>query len=287
MRIFINLASHPFIDQGPTLRRLRIAMAVMTVLALGLWLGLHLVHNRAEKARQRDHSLDGQLAQLNAEQQSYQALMRQPANALVLTQAQALNQLFNEKSFSWTLAMEDLETVLPAGVQVTTLEPTRNKDGHITLRLRVLGPRDHAIQLVRNLERSHRFLLPRIVGENSETNGGPGERVEAISASSRVNFDLLAEYNAPNAEERKLLAKRRREKSSEPSASALTPKRPNLQTTVSSRPNSVTSRPKSQSGRLSTPMSKPNSQPTPKTDRRMQGTKSLPPLHAPATGGPR
>ena len=45
--------------------------------------------------------------------------------------------------------MEDLETVLPSGVQVTTLEPIRDKDGHITLRLRVLGPRDRSIQLYR------------------------------------------------------------------------------------------------------------------------------------------
>ena len=38
-----------------------------------------------------------------------------------------LNQLFDEKTFSWTLAMEDLETVLPGGVQVATLDPTRDQ----------------------------------------------------------------------------------------------------------------------------------------------------------------
>jgi type IV pilus assembly protein PilN len=121
--------------------------------------------------------------------------MRRPANAGVLAQAGALNQLFDEKAFSWTLAMEDLETVLPGGVQVSTIEPVRDKNGHITLHLRVIGPRDHAIDLVRNLEHSKRFLLPRIVGENSESTGGAGERLEPVSASSRVNFDLLAEYN--------------------------------------------------------------------------------------------
>ncbi len=62
--------------------------------------------------------------------------MQQPDNARTLQQAESLNQLFDEKAFSWTLAMEDLETVLPAGVQVTTLEPTV-KDGQITVHLRV------------------------------------------------------------------------------------------------------------------------------------------------------
>ena len=51
-----------------------------------------------------------------------------------------LNELFDEKAFSWTLAMEAMETVLPAGVQVTSIEPIRAKDGHITVHLRVLGP---------------------------------------------------------------------------------------------------------------------------------------------------
>jgi len=60
--------------------------------------------------------------------------------------------------------MEDLETVLPGGVQVTTLEPTRDKDGHITLHLRVVGPRDLSIRLVENLEHSRRFLSRALQG---------------------------------------------------------------------------------------------------------------------------
>ena len=98
---------------------------------------------------------------INRERQGYQDLMRQPANAQLLTQVGTLNQLFDEKTFSWTLAMEDLETVLPGGVQVTTLEPVRDKTGNITLKLRVVGPRDRAVDLVQNLEHSRHFLLPQ------------------------------------------------------------------------------------------------------------------------------
>ena len=134
--------------------------------------------------------------------------MRQPANALLLQQAGTLNRLFDEKSFSWTLAMEDLETVLPGGVQVSTLEPARAKDGHITLHLRVIGPRDKAVDLVRNLEHSKRFLSPRIVGENAETTGAPGQKLEPVSESSKVDFELLAEYNPASPEERKSMRKR-------------------------------------------------------------------------------
>jgi len=121
--------------------------------------------------------------------------MHLPKNAELMNRIGELNQILDEKAFSWTLAMEDLETVLPSGVQVTTLEPYREKNGNTTLHLRVIGPRDRAVDLVRNLEQSRHFLLPRIVGESFETSGGFIEKLEPVSATNRVNFDLLAEYN--------------------------------------------------------------------------------------------
>ena len=195
MRVSLNLATRPFADLGPILKRLRIAMGALALAAIALGVGLYVLDHKAKEARIRDEALERQIAQINRERQGYQAMMRQPQNAAVLAQAQNLNQLFDAKSFSWTLAMEDLETVLPNGVQVTTLEPIRDKDGHITLRLRVLGPRDRSILLVQNLEHSKRFVRPRIVGESSESSGGPGQAVEPVSASNRVNFELLADYN--------------------------------------------------------------------------------------------
>ena len=109
----------------------------------------------------------------------------------MLDQSEALNKLFDVKAFSWTLAMEDLETVLPGGVQVSTLEPTVDKkDGHITVRMRVVGPRDKAVELVQNLEHSRRFLLPRITGETLESTGSGTQQIEPVSATNRVNFDL-------------------------------------------------------------------------------------------------
>jgi type IV pilus assembly protein PilN len=203
MKIALNLATRPFADLGPALKRLRIAMAVLALAAIGMGVGLHALHNEAEAARERDQSLDGQIAHVQHERQSYQAMMQQPQNAKVLMQAERLNQLIDEKAFSWTLAIEDLETVLPGGVQVTTLEPERDKNGRITLQLRVLGPRDRAIEMVRNLEHSKHFAQPRIVGESSESQGGPNQRLEPVSASSRVNLDVEAEYIPPTVDEEK------------------------------------------------------------------------------------
>ena len=127
MRISLNLATRPFADLGPILKQLRIAMGVLAVVAIALGAGVYLLDQKASQAREREQALDLKIARVNNERRGYEAMMREPENAAVLAQAQNLNQLFDEKAFSWTLAMEDLETVLPGGVQVNTLEPTRDK----------------------------------------------------------------------------------------------------------------------------------------------------------------
>jgi len=196
VRITLNLATRPFADLGPAIKRLRIAMAVLAVVAIGLGLGLRATHHKAEAARARDHSLDGQIAGIEHEREGYSAMMRQPPNAKLLEQSIALNHMFEDKSFSWTVAMEELETVLPGQVMVQNLEPIRAKDGHITIHLRVAGPRNMSVDLVRNLEHSRHFLLPKIVGETSESaDAGPNKPLEPVSETNRVDFDLLADYN--------------------------------------------------------------------------------------------
>lgn len=205
MRITLNLATRPFNDLGPVLRRLRIGMAVAAALCLLFLIGLHLLDRQASEARARVHSLDGDIARIQTERQQAQVFMQQPDNAQLLRQTAFLNERFDEKSFSWTLAMEALENVLPAGVQVTSIEPTRTKDGHITVELRVLGPHDLSVNLVRNLERSRRFLQPRIEGESAENANNLNQRPQPISASNRFEYELAADYNPPTAEERAAL----------------------------------------------------------------------------------
>jgi len=208
VRITLNLATRPYANIGPAIKRLRIAIAALAVLCIVFFVGLHLFDRQADAARALEHSLDGRLARVESERSAASAMMRRPENARVLTQAEALNQLFDAKAFSWTLAMEAMETVLPAGVQVTSIEPIRAPDGHITVHVRVVGPRDHADDLVANLERSRRFLLPRIVGENAESSNNPQQRQEPISLSNRFDFDLLAEYNPPTLAEQRIAARR-------------------------------------------------------------------------------
>jgi type IV pilus assembly protein PilN len=198
MRITLNLASRPHIDLRPYIQRLRLWMLLFVMVAVCLWLVLRNEENKAAIAKADQDQLTQGTNRLRKEQQGFQAAMRQPQNAAVLEQSEFLNQLFQQKSFSWTAAMMDLEDVLPGGVQVAAIEPAITREGTVSIRLRVMGPRDKAVELIRNLEHSKRFIGPRLTGETTEnsntSNNGPAI-VQPISTANQVTFDILSEYN--------------------------------------------------------------------------------------------
>src|ERR1700678_3366174 len=161
MRLSVNLASRPYLELGPLYTRLRILIVALALIALPLWLLLRSETKKAARAHARLAAVEQTTQALERKQQSFQSEMRQPQNAAVLEQAQFLNGLFAQKAFSWTAVMMDLENVLPTGVQVLNIDPVIARNGDVTIRLRVSGQRDRAVDLVRNLEHSRRFLAPR------------------------------------------------------------------------------------------------------------------------------
>lgn len=195
MRITLNLASKPFIELRPLFARLRWWMALLVLISLPLWLFWRTERRKAALADARLQSVESEINRLQNLQQSSQAMMRQPQNAAVLTEADFLNSLFREKGFSWTAVMMDLENVLPGGVQVMNIDPEIDKAGNVIIRLRVNGQRDRAVELVRNLEHSRRFLQPRLASESIETSAGNQANFQPASTTSNVNFDILADYN--------------------------------------------------------------------------------------------
>jgi len=194
MRITVNLATRPFVELKPVYQRLRIWMGVLLVLAIPLWFLARVEQKKADVATARVRAMQASVQQMQRQQQSYQALMRQPQNAAVLTQSDFLNDLFRHKAFSWTATMSDLETVLPTGVQVLSIEPLVLPDGHVTIRMRVSGARERAIELVKNLEGSKHFASPRLSDESLATANTGNQQAMAVNGPSDVNFDILADY---------------------------------------------------------------------------------------------
>jgi type IV pilus assembly protein PilN len=92
-------------------------------------------------------------------------------------------------------------------VQVMSIDPEVAKDGSVVIHMRVSGARDRAVELVRNLEKSRHFVSPRITGEalaqTQGQNNNPNAPMQPVSASTAVNFDILAAYRPLSAAEEK------------------------------------------------------------------------------------
>jgi len=198
MRISVNLASRPFVELRPFFARLRIVMAVLTVVAIALAVVLHFERQKLTIAQEEMAKVHRRTIAAQEEKRQNEARMRQPVNAGVLTRAHFLNALFAAKSFSWTAVMMDLENVLPSGVQVTSIEPVITPEHDVIIKLRVSGDRDRAVQLVRNLERSSRFLSPRLAAETTKTKDQQSAAAAAAAAGmppGGVEFEISAIYN--------------------------------------------------------------------------------------------
>ena len=195
MRISVNLASRPFIELRPFFLRLRVLMGALALAAIALIITAHILQKRLDSRQEEMNHLKARTAAAQAEKASNERRMRQPANAAVLERAHFLNTLFLRKSFSWTAVMMDLETVLPSGVQVTSIEPQIAANGDVGIRLRVSGDRDRAVQLVRNLERSRRFLQPQLTGETVQAKEQGQANLPVTGAPGGVEFEIHANYN--------------------------------------------------------------------------------------------
>ena len=193
MRITLNLATRPFVELRPLFARLRIAIAVLALVATGLGFWLHSVTVQARAAQAQMTALKSRTYAFEQERSGNESRMRTPQNAAVLDRSQFLNSIFATKSFSWTSVLMDLENVLPAGVQVTSIDPQLTVEGDVVIRLRVAGDRDRTVQLIRNLERSQRFVNARLNGEALQTKEQAGSLRPV--ATGEVEFEIFAGYN--------------------------------------------------------------------------------------------
>ena len=195
MRISVNLATRPFVELRPLFAKLRLVAIGLALLAVVLGLSLRSLNAKARTAEAQMNALKARTATYQQERQRNEARMRQPQNMAVLERSQFLNALFAAKSFSWTAVMMDLERVLPAGVQVTSIEPATSKTGDVSIRLRVSGDRDRTVELVRNLEHSQRFINPRLATEQTQAQETSGRNGFQPATPGGVEFDILSGYN--------------------------------------------------------------------------------------------
>ena len=189
MRLNINLASQPYEDSrqfwvywGTGLGLLALATALLVFMAVNGFI-------EGSRDRQQMAKLKSELAEFDQEKNQAQAMLNQPQNREVRDRSRFLNELFERKAFSWTLAFQQLEQVMPAHLHVISIHPGISADNNLELRLVVGGEtREQALDLVRKMESSKHFKQTRIDSERFENPGN------ANSGNDRVQFDIDALY---------------------------------------------------------------------------------------------
>lgn len=186
MRLDINLATRPYEDAGQFWTRWGIGLAVLGVVTLALLAFTISGWYNARQDRMKIANLRAQIADLDRERATAEALLNRPENRAMRDRSQYLNELIARKAFSWTKAIEGLEKVMPPKLHLVSIEPQLNEDNQLAIKMVVAGDSsERAIELVKRMEESKHFRETRIERQTQMTQQGGGDSVQ---------FDIGALY---------------------------------------------------------------------------------------------
>jgi type IV pilus assembly protein PilN len=191
MRVEINLGTRPYEDVRQFWVRWGGGLAALSLVSLLLLIYTVLGWFNASKDRQIMNQYEGQIAKLDQEKASAQAMLNMPQNSSTRDRSAFLNDLFERKAFSWTKVFEELERVMPARLHVVSIHPEMTPDNRLEIKLLVAGDsRDHALELVRRMEGSQRFQRTEI----------DEERAQLTQGQDSIEFSITALYVPANTD---------------------------------------------------------------------------------------
>jgi hypothetical protein len=136
MRVRLNLAITPL----ELHRRFLVYFGAVCAFSalLFLFLGWRIYHLRkAEFAfRAQSDKAASEIRLLNSERQELDAFFARPENAKLHDRAAFVNTIIDARSFNWTRMFMDLETVLPQGARVLTIEP-KQLNGQVAVKMSI------------------------------------------------------------------------------------------------------------------------------------------------------
>jgi Tfp pilus assembly protein PilN len=187
MRLNINLASQKYEDVRQFYRRWSIAIgftALLTLLLIGLTV---LNYSSSSKSNKRIKELQAELASLQKERASAEAVSNLPENHDVNEQKNYWNRQINRRQLSWTQLFNDLQRIMPARAYLSSVHPEITQDNRLKLTLVIKGDtHDNGLELVQKMEKSERFRGPQINAEVAEKDLKTGTQL--------YKFDIVTYY---------------------------------------------------------------------------------------------
>ena len=193
MRVPINLASRPYENLRPYYN----AAVLVTILlaALASMVAWSDWQNRRDTRllTAQSNQLETAMAELSREQQELEQWLGRPEVQEIRDRSAFLNSLIVRKSLSWTQMFMDLETILPARVQVTAIRPRLNRDQQVEVNLTVAAASMRPlVDFLKELEAAPQFGSPVVHAQRPSS---------TASTDGQITLDLSVLYDQVDLEE--------------------------------------------------------------------------------------
>jgi type IV pilus assembly protein PilN len=196
MRVPINIASRP-VDNTRPLRVCALALGLLTLMLAAIAVRSELQsRNEFRSLVDRKSQLESDIRNLEAAEREMQSWLQTPQVAQIRKRSALLNSLISQKSLSWTRLFQDLESTLPAGVRVTSIQPKTSEaqagHGQPELGLSVAaGSVAPIVEFIRRLEDSPEFANP-VVADQRFSNANEEEPEVKVSLTARYVQSLVS-----------------------------------------------------------------------------------------------
>jgi type IV pilus assembly protein PilN len=175
MRFTINLASQKYADARQFYIRWGAAVAAMVLLTIFLGIRARFTYVSSQQSGRHIAELREKIKVKEQQKANAEAILNQPENHDIREQSSFWNDMFEQKSFSWTELFTDLEKIMPGRAFVVSVAPSPTPDHRLKLKMAIAGEKvDDANELIRKMERSERFRFPVLTTQSILTLGkGP------------------------------------------------------------------------------------------------------------------
>jgi Tfp pilus assembly protein PilN len=182
-----NFARAPFVNER--LPRALFTLAVAAVAAVTLFHGFLLTRYLLREQESLDiqvSELRKELSETDARISRARSAIAENQSALGSEQTRFLTTLFRRKSFSWTGLFNELETITPPSVRITSIAPAE-EEGQISVTMTVVGQTlQDVLSLVRALESSSFFATVFPLDEANLADLEKGDT--GIAATLRLDY---------------------------------------------------------------------------------------------------
>jgi len=181
IKIDVNLSSRPFVNNR---KFFLITLSLLILLScVSYWnvFRYRSVHSRRGQVKRLLTQNQAQIERLEKEQQEIMARLQKPETGEFLDLVDYINRLIQQRTFSWTRLLNDLETLTPANLQIVSIRP-QLVGQEIGIEIIANGRSTHDyIEFISHLESSGKFYNVNPIYEDISKSPGLVGRLINVS----------------------------------------------------------------------------------------------------------